>query len=135
MNFEEIKHKIRPIFEKDKDVLFGYIFGSQVTEKTDFESDVDIAVFFDEKRVKDIFKKHLFLIEKIQGILRKQIEVVVLNEIKSIFFKFVIVKEGKVIFERNHLKRVEFELNTLQEYFDFKPFIEKYDEAFIKQYS
>ena len=60
---------------------------------------------------------------------------VILNEIKSIFLKFVIVKEGKVIFERNHLKRVEFELKTLQEYFDFKPFIEKYDEAFIKQYS
>jgi len=50
MNFKEIKHKIRPIFEKDRDVLFGYIFGSQVTGKIDFESDVDIAVFLDEKK-------------------------------------------------------------------------------------
>ena len=74
MNFEEIKQKIIPFFEKDKDILFVYVFGSQVTGKTNFESDVDIAVFLDEKRIKDMFKKRLLLIGKLEGILKKTTE-------------------------------------------------------------
>lgn len=135
MGLKEIKQKLIPIFEKEKGVLFAYIFGSQALGKTNFESDIDIAVYLDEKRVKDLFEKRLSLIGKLEGILKKQTEVVVLNEIKSIFFKFVIIKEGKIIFERDQKKRVEFELSTIQEYFDFKPFIEKYDQAFIEKYS
>jgi len=133
MNFEEIKHKIRPIFEKDRDVLFGYIFGSQVTGKTDFESDVDIAVFLDEKRVKDMFKKRLSLIGKLEGVLKKTTEVVVLNEIKSIFFKFVIIKEGRVVFERDHSQRVDFELKTMQDYYDYEPFLDAYNKAYLER--
>lgn len=133
MNFEEIKQKIGPVFEKDKDILFAYIFGSHVTGKTDFESDVDIAVFLDEKRVRDMFKKRLSLIEKLEGILETATEVVVLNEIKSIFFKFVIIKEGKVVFERDHSQRVDFELKTMQDYYDYEPFLDAYNKAYLER--
>lgn len=133
MNFEEINQKIRPIFEKDKDILFAYVFGSQVIGRTNFESDVDVAVYLDEKRVKDFFEKRLKLMGDLEGIFKKQTEVVILNEIRSIFFKFVIIKEGKVIFERDHLKRVDFELKTMEDYYDYQPFLEKYNQAYIKR--
>ncbi len=133
MNFEEIKQKIRPIFEKDKDILFVYLFGSQVTGKINFESDIDVAVFLDEKRVSDIFKKRLLLIGKLEGILKTTTEVVILNEIKSIFFKFVIIKEGKVIFERDQGKRKDFEFRTMQEYYDYEPFLKEYNKSYIKR--
>ena len=133
MNFEEIKQKIKPVFEKDKDIVFGYVFGSQVTGKTNFESDVDIAVFLDEKRVKDMFKKRLSLIGKLEGVLKTTTEVVVLNEIKSIFFKFVIIKEGKKVFERDHSRRVDFELRTMQEYYDYQPFLEEYNKTYLER--
>lgn len=130
---KKIQNKLKLILKKDKDILFGYVFGSQVTGKTDFESDVDIAVYLDEKRVKDLFEKRLFLMEKLEGIFKKQTEVVVLNEIKSIFFKFVIIKEGKVIFERDHSKRVDFELETMENYYDYQPFLEEYNKAYLER--
>lgn len=133
MTLQEIKDKINPIFKKDKDILFAYVFGSQASGKTDFESDVDIAVFLDKKRVKDLFEKRLFLMGILEGAFKKQTEVIILNEQKSIFFKFVIIKEGKVIFERSHSKRVDFELATVEEYYDYKPFLDAYNKAYIER--
>lgn len=130
---EKIQKKLKPLFKREKDILFAYLFGSAVQEKTNYESDVDLAVYLDEKKVDDLFKKRLSLIEKIQSILKKPTEVVILNEIKSIFFKFVIIKEGKVIFERDHGKRVDFELKTMQEYYDFQPFIKAYNKAYLEK--
>lgn len=132
MSINEIKQKIEPILEKDKDILFAYVFGSQITGKTTFESDVDLALYLDEK-CEDPFEKRISLIEKLQGILKKYVEVIILNEQKSIFFKFVIIKEGKAIFERSHEKRVDFELKTMQEYYDFQPFIEEYNKAYLER--
>jgi len=120
-------------FRKKKDILFAYLFGSAATQKGfNLKSDIDIAIYLDEK-VKDTFKKRLRLMVETERSLNRETEVVILNDINSIFFKFVIIKEGKLIFERDHQKRVEFELKTMQDYFDFKPFIEKYNHIYLKR--
>lgn len=130
---EKIQTKLKSLFEQEKDILFAYLFGSTVQGKVNFESDVDLAVFFDAKKVRDSFKKRISLIEKVQSVLKRPTEAVVLNEIKSIFFKFVIIKEGKVIFERDHGQRIDFELKTMQDYYDFQPFIEEYNKAYLER--
>lgn len=132
MDISQIKQKVVPILKKDKDILFGYLFGSQATKKANFESDVDIALYLN-KKCKDCFQKRLSLIEKIQGVLKKPAEIIILNEQKSIFFKFVIIKEGKVIFDKHHGERVDFELRTMQEYYDFQPFIKEYNKAYLER--
>ncbi len=68
-----------------------------------------------------------------EKVLKKETEVIILNDINSVFFKFVIVKEGKVIFKRDRSKRIDFELKTMQEYYDFQPFIKEYNEAYIQR--
>lgn len=132
-NISKIKNELKPVLEKEKGLLFGYIFGSAVSGKTNFESDIDLAFYFNEEKSGDLFKRRLFLIEKIQSLLKKKVEVVILNDIESIFFKFVIIKEGKVIFERDHSERVDFELKTMQNYYDFQPFVKAYNEAYLKR--
>lgn len=129
----KIQIQLESLFKKEKSIVFAYVFGSVAQEQTNRESDVDIAVYFDDNRVDDLFQERLFLIGKIQPILQKLTEVVVLNEVKSTFFKFVIIKEGKVIFERDHGTRVDFELRTMQEYYDYQPFIEEYNKAYLKR--
>lgn len=129
----KIQIQLESLFKKEKSIVFAYVFGSVAQEQTNRESDVDIAVYFDDNRVDDLFQERLFLIGKIQTILQKLTEVVVLNEVKSTFFKFVIIKEGKVIFERDHGTRVDFELRTMQEYYDYQPFIEEYNKAYLKR--
>jgi predicted nucleotidyltransferase len=170
--------EVKEILKENK-VVFAYVFGSQASQKTDFESDVDLAVYLDENKFlhrnfnnfrvnprriprrsasidrngkarmitridaegkrrrlnlnKDFFKTRILLIEKLQDILQKNVEVIILNEQKSTFFKFVIIKEGKVVFEKDHEKRVDFELKTMQEYYDFQPFLEEYNKAYLER--
>ncbi|MBS3819949.1 nucleotidyltransferase domain-containing protein [bacterium] len=133
MDVSEIQKKLKPVLEKEKGLLFGYLFGSAVSGKVGSESDIDLAFYLDEKGVKDLFKERLLLIEKIQSFFQKKVEVIILNEISSIFFKFVIIKEGKVIFERSHAQRVDFELKTMQDYYDFQPFLKEYNKAYLQR--
>jgi len=130
---KEIRNRLTPLFKQEKSIIFVYIFGSTTQGTTNFESDVDIAVYLDKKRAGDFFKKRLFLIEKVQSLLKRPTEIVVLNEVNSIFFKFVIIKEGKVIFERDHGKRVDFELKIMQEYYDFQPFLDEYNKSYLQR--
>jgi len=132
-DISKIKDKLKLVLEEEKGILFGYLFGSMALGKTNLESDIDLAFYFEAKEVKDFFKKRLFLIEKIQSILKKRVEVIILNEVRSIFFKFVIIKEGKVILERDHAQRIDFELKTMQEYYDFRPFIKEYNKAYLQR--
>src|SRR6056297_2603399 len=129
-NIAEIKDKLKLVLEEEKGILFGYFFGSIALGKTNLESDIDLAFYLDEKEINDFFKKRLFLMEKIQSLFKKRVEVIILNEVRSIFFKFVIIKEGKIVLERDHAQRIDFELKTIQEYYDFKPFIKEYNEAY-----
>jgi len=133
MEKTKIQNKLKHFFRQEKDILFVYLYGSVAQGRGNYESDVDLAVYLDEKKVADFFKKRLFLIENVQSILRKTTEVVILNELSSILLKFVIIKEGKVIFERDRGERVDFELKVMQEYYDFQPFIEEYNKAYLER--
>jgi len=122
-----------PLFEREKSILFAYVFGSVAQDRANYESDIDLAFYLDTDKVDDIFKKRLLLIEQAQSLLKRAVEVVILNEINSIFFKFVIIKEGRIVFEREHGERVDFELATMQEYYDFQPFLEEYNKAYLER--
>ena len=86
-------------------------------------------MYLDEK-VQDLFDKRLELISQISHRLKKEVDIVILNE-APLFLRYVIVKEGKLIFERNSQKRIDFGLKTMREYFDFKPTLEKYHQRLL----
>ena len=130
---EEIQNKLNPLFKQEKSIIFAYLFGSTAQGKTNFDSDVDLAVYLNDKEISDMFKKRLFFIEKIQSLLKKTADVIVLNEINSIFLKFIIIKEGRLLLERDHGARLDFELKTMQEYYDFQPFMEEYNKTYLQR--
>jgi predicted nucleotidyltransferase len=130
---EKIRSQLHPLFQKENYILFSYIFGSAALGHTNRQSDIDLAVYLDPNRVNDMFEKRLQMIEKCESLQKKPVDVVILNEERSIFFKFVIIKEGIVVFERDHGQRVDFELRTMQEYYDFQPFLEAYNKAYIQR--
>lgn len=130
-NPQKLIKALKGFFKDKKEVLFCYLFGSFAMENFISKSDVDLAVFLDEKRCKDFFDKRLELISQLSKILKKEVDVIVLNDTRSPFFKYVILKEGKLIFERDEEKRIDFELETLNQYFDFKPTLEKYYQRML----
>jgi len=126
--------ELAKIFKKYQ-VIFAYLFGSRATGKAIKSSDYDFAVMLPAGlNFKKTFAIRCKIISDIANILQyEKVEVVILNDLKSILFKFVIIQEGLVLHEASHANRVMFELKTINEYHDFAPFIEKYNAAYLKR--
>lgn len=132
-NFKDIQRLLDSFFAQEKTIIFAYLFGSVILGRAGGESDVDLAVYLDPEEVGDLFAKRLDLIGRMQAVLKSPVDVVILNDVRSVFLRFVIIKEGKVLFERDHGRRVDFELRTMQAYYDFQPFLEEYNEAYLQK--
>ncbi len=132
---KEKQNSLRKIFSQN-DIIFAYLFGSQVNKKSVTQlSDIDIAVMFNEKiNEQERFKKRLTLATDLSRIFNYQeVDLVVLNDQRDILFKFVILQEGKKIYENDHKKLLDYEVKTANDYYDFKPFLEQYNQAFAKK--
>jgi predicted nucleotidyltransferase len=121
---------LKSVLEKETSVLFCYLFGSFTAGHNISKSDVDIAVYLDKKKCPDFFEKRLELIPQISQKLKKEADIVILNTAPP-FLKYVVFKEGELIFEKNRTERIDFELKATNEYFDFKPILEKYNEELL----
>ncbi len=101
-----------------------YLFGSQATGKRGPLSDVDVAVLLDEKKVppKKFFRFRLGLITAATGACRRpDVDVVILNEATPVL-QYEVVRAGRLLYERDHSLRVEFEARAVQHYLDLEPF-------------
>lgn len=135
MNIKREQLKKLKITFRRNEVVFAYLFGSQATGKAAKNSDFDFAVMLSEKmNDKKRFDIRLKIFSEASRILKSdKIEVVVLNDEKSPLLKFVIIKEGKVVFEKDHPARVDFEFRTMNEYYDFSRFLEAYNDAYLQR--
>ena len=128
LNFNHIDKILR-----QSNVDVAYLFGSHATGTQTRDSDIDIAVLLPEKTTpKKRFETRLHLMELLEKQLGKAIDLIIINDIKSLFFKYVIVKEGKVIYLKSEERRIDFECRTLSLYFDFQPFLELYNKNYVK---
>lgn len=59
---------------------------------------------------------------------KKRVDVRVLNG-STLRFKSQVLRYGKLLFSRDEKKRIEFETTSLDNYYDFKPYLEMYDIA------
>ena len=121
------------IFKENK-VSFAYLFGSQANGSSGKDSDVDIAIMLPfEMKKEERFDLRLKLMGEISKILKKKVDVAVLNDIRSLYFKYIIIKEGRIIYKKTDLSPADFESKTLGIYFDFRPFLENYNKAYVKR--
>jgi hypothetical protein len=59
---------------------------------------------------------------------KKTVDMRVLND-STLRFKSQVLRYGKLLHSTDEKKRIEFETKSLAFYYDFKPFLEKYDAA------
>jgi predicted nucleotidyltransferase len=129
----ETREKISDLLRKYP-VKLAYLFGSQVDGTANRGSDTDVAVLLDESLTKGMrFDLRLTLIGELSKTLGRQADVVILNDTTSLFFKYVIVKEGRLIFERTQDEAIDFEPHLLSLYFDFVPFLDAYNKAYVQR--
>jgi predicted nucleotidyltransferase len=108
--------------ENYPDVLFAYLFGSQVSGKVTPLSDVDIAVgLCEELSSTERFQLRLHLMGVLCQILqRNDVELAVLND-ADVVLRYQVLKNGKLIFCRNKAAKNEFFVQTVSEYLDTEP--------------
>jgi len=106
--------KIKELIKDDENILFGYLFGSILSDDFSKYSDIDIALYFKNYT----FDKYLETTHKLQKQLKRDIDLVVLNNVKNIYLLEEILYKSKLL--KDNDKRIDFELYKWHEINDFK---------------
>lgn len=115
------------------DVVVAYHFGSTATDRARPDSDVDIAILVeDAKEGETLLDRQLKIMAALDGFDNRDVQVTLLNDAAP-FFAFQVIKEGKYFYERNHSERIEFFVNALKRYFDFKHILDFQNRAFVQR--
>jgi predicted nucleotidyltransferase len=115
------------------DVLAAYLFGSYATGKARPESDVDVAVLLSGTDEMERFERRLRLMGEVEEALgRRPADVVVLNDAPPLLAHQVL-RNGRLIFERDRTARVEFEVRAGQVYTDLVPMRQFFREALFHE--
>lgn len=140
---EEIKGKLAKYFSTRGEIKFAYLFGSQAKNNAGKLSDIDIAVYLDQnldesrtfKKVRDEYKRfdiRLGLIGETGRLLKTdKIDLVILNDI-PLSLSYRVVRDGKIIYCKDELKRIRFEARIMSMYFDRKYYYDRHTELSIE---
>ena len=109
-------------FKSRPEVEVCYLFGSQVSGRTNRLSDIDIAVLIAETQTDTSFPYgyRAHLISDLMKLLKtNRIDVALLNK-APYFLKHRVIAFGKCLYARNEADRVRFEADTMGRYPDVK---------------
>ena len=118
-----MKNKIKSILSKEENVLFAYLFGSFARNDHGRGSDVDIAVFLSDISL----EKRLEVHHSLEVSLKRNVDLVLLNEVKNIYLLENILKEGILLKDSDN--RALFEVEKNLQIIDFKNFRRYIDAA------
>ena len=112
-----------------------YLFGSALKGGGTRESDIDIAVFVNEKRLKrrnfELLKNAYYQASPAFSL--SPVDIVILNA-ASPYLKHHILKTGMMLFDRNKKLRVDFTAKVIIEYLDFKPIEDFFNNAIARRF-
>ena len=126
----ELVAQLSRILEKKSQVMFAYLHGSALT--TENPRDIDIAVYL----FNEIFNQYKLnaaisldfaipLEMELEKNLQKPVDLQVLNQ-APLAFRHRVIKQGRLMVDKNSDLRCDFEYLSRVQYFDFKPRIEEY---------
>ena len=118
------------VLESDNAIKFAYLFGSHAKVTSTPKSDIDIAVYLDNRL--NLFTYRLQLMEKFALELKnKTIDLVVLNS-APILLQYQVIHDG-ILLKDQKKRRVLFETRVLRQYLDFEP-LRYTQQAALKAY-
>ncbi|MBU1567082.1 MAG: nucleotidyltransferase domain-containing protein [Proteobacteria bacterium] len=117
-------------------IKFAYLFGSCVRNEDGPLSDIDLAVYLDNRV--DFFSTRLLFFEEINRLLKGHpVDLVVLNN-TSLVLQYEAIRDS-IILKEDKKRRILFETGVLREYLDTEPIRavhrQKLKKSFIKEHS
>jgi len=122
---------LKKLFKKDKDILFAYLYGSYASASAHPGSDIDIAVYLQPSGIKEYIKKQAELSAAlITELHNDNIDLRILNTLPFLL-KYKVLKEGIPILINDESARVEFEIATMNRFFELKPYLDEYNRMLL----
>ncbi len=127
IDLEKHLPQLKNFFAAQPEVVLAYLYGSYATKRVWAESDLDIAVLFDDGiAAYDQFQLALRygvdLSDLVGGV---EIDVRELNP-APVEFRMQVIEPGRCLYARGEEERIQFEAQTILEYLDFKPVLDEY---------
>ena len=127
---DEIINKLRDFFEAHEEVQFAILFGSLARNTSNVLSDIDIAVMIVPgfKDTSPYGYQATLTADLMRELKRKDVDVVIVNK-APIALRYQILRYGKFIYIRDKQARIEFQIDTINQYEDFKRLYQVHEEA------
>jgi len=128
--------KIATTVFKDTPVLFAYLYGSHATGLVHSFSDIDIGIYVPAAATEDRLDLEMSLALSIDRVLKEKSksDVRVINHL-PLAVVGEIVTNGLLIYCRDDKVRIDYETIVRMSYFDFIPFLKKYQQEYLEQMS
>ena len=131
MDSANIEQQVRSFFAtSDADVIAVYLYGSVARGSATASSDVDLAVLYGSAPARTFDALPLALEAEFERLLGREVQVLVLND-APVDLVHRVLRDGKLLVERDRAARIRFEVRARNEFFDLTPILEQYRKAAI----
>ncbi len=133
IQIEDLRRIARDLFINHEEIQLAYLYGSYAKGIQTEYSDIDIGVILKEgfKESPLYFADLSLNIEKCFNY-KINVDLRIINNATPRFL-FHVIKNGKILFEKNSTFTHEFELKVLSMYQEIKPMLDMYDKISIME--
>jgi predicted nucleotidyltransferase len=134
-NIDKIKEILKQYFQNHPEIEVAYIFGSTAQGKINVLSDIDIAIILDSQEVNEKLYRYGYKAEILTDLIKllktNNVDLVILNEANSLL-RHRVLYFGNLIYSKNEKKRIQFQIDTINKYNDFRQLIRPHLENLAK---
>lgn len=126
---EDVERILRDFFRRcEPEIVAAYLFGSVARERVRPASDVDVGVLFAADPSPGLAGPALGLEGELEARLGLPVEVVALNRASADLVHRVL-RDGRLVLDRDPARRIGFEVRKRNDFFDMQPVWSEYRRA------
>jgi predicted nucleotidyltransferase len=116
-----IEARLRAFFEEDPhEAVAAYLFGSVARGEARTDSDVDVGVLFASDPPSTLSAPQFAIEVALERLLGCPVQIVALNRASADLVHRVL-RDGRLVLDRDRVARIRFEVQSRNEYFDLAP--------------
>jgi len=128
MDTEAIEARLREFFAANAEregIAAAYLFGSVARGTAGPRSDVDVGILYSKDPPHTLDGLGLKIEGELEKLFRVPVQVVVLNH-ASVDLLIRVLRDGKLLVDRDRSTRIRFEVKTRFDFWDLEPYLRMY---------